>query len=242
MSDTIIIVGGAGGIGSALAKKSAARGLVPHLIGRSPDALAALADETGGTWAKADVTDTTALTSAIQQAPGPVAGLAYCVGTINLKPLARLTIEDFARDFAISAAGAAMAIQAALPALKQYEGTASIVLFSSVAVSQGFSGHASISMAKGAVEGLTVALAAELAPKIRVNAVAPSLTATPLAESLTSNEAMAKSIAQLHALPRLGTAEDSANAADFLLSDASSWITGQILGVDGGRSTLRTKG
>lgn len=242
MTQTIIIVGGTGGIGSALARKLATRGIAPHLIGRKPDSLAALASETGGTFAEADVTNASALTEAIQQAAGPVAGLAYCVGTINLKPIARLTVDDFAKDFAVNAAGAAIAIQAALPTLKQYEGTASIVLFSSVAVAQGFSGHASISMAKGAIEGLTVALAAELAPKIRVNAVAPSLTTTPLAQALTSNEAMAKSIAQLHAIPRLGTAEDSAAAADFLLSDVSSWITGQILGVDGGRSTLRTKG
>ncbi|KKB80153.1 short-chain dehydrogenase [Devosia soli] len=242
MSETIIIVGGTGGIGSALARKVAARGQSPHLIGRKTDQLASLASELDGTWSEADVTDVQALTSAVQEASGPVAGLAYCVGTINLKPLARLNADEFARDFSINAQGAAIAIQAALPALKVYDGICSIVLFSSVAVAQGFSGHASISMAKGAVEGLTVALAAELAPKIRVNAIAPSLTATPLAEALTSNEAMAKSIAQLHALGRLGTAEDSAAAADFLLSDQSGWITGQILRVDGGRSSLRTNG
>lgn len=241
MQATIIIVG-AGGIGSALAHRVSARGLKPHLVGRNAEALAALAAQTGASSAIADVTDSAALSEAIASAPGPVAGLAYCAGTINLKPLARLTEADFARDFAVNAAGAALAIQAALPALKAFEGTASIVLFSTVAVAQGFSGHASVSMAKGAVEGLTRALAAELAPKIRVNAIAPSLTDTPLASALTGNEAMAKSIAQLHALARLGTVDDSAAAADFLLSPDAGWITGQILGVDGGRSTLRTKG
>ena len=117
-----------------------------------------------------------------------------------------------------------------------------MVLFSTVAVRQGFAAHASISMAKGAVEGLTLALAAELAPKVRVNCIAPSLTRTPLAEGLTRNDAMAKSIAEMHAIRRLGEADDSAGLAAFLLGPDAGWITGQIVGVDGGRSTLRTKG
>ena len=112
-------------------------------------------------------------------------------GTINLKPLAKLTDADFARDFAVNALGAARAVQAALPALKAAEGTASVLLFSTVAVGQGFTAHASVAMAKGAVEGLTRALAAELAPKIRVNAIAPSLVRTPLASGLTANASMA---------------------------------------------------
>jgi NAD(P)-dependent dehydrogenase (short-subunit alcohol dehydrogenase family) len=132
-------------------------------------------------------------------------------------------------------------VQAALPALKSAENS-SVVLFSSVAVAQGFASHASIAMAKGAVEGLTRALAAELAPRVRVNAVAPSLTRTPLAQSFTANDAMAQGIAQLHALQRLGEADDVAALADFLLSRDASWITGQVIAVDGGRSTVRTKG
>jgi len=116
------------------------------------------------------------------------------------------------------------------------------VLFSSVAVAQGFSAHASIGMAKGAVEGLMLSLAAELAPKIRVNCIAPSLTRTPLAQALTSNEQMANAIAGLHAMQRLGEADDAAALAAFLLSSEASWITGQVIGVDGGRSSLRTKG
>ncbi|MFN7321635.1 MAG: SDR family NAD(P)-dependent oxidoreductase, partial [Methylobacterium sp.] len=134
------------------------------------------------------------------------------------------------------------AVQAALPALKAAEATSSVVLFSTVAVAQGFTAHASVSMAKGAVEGLVKALGAELAPKVRVNAIAPSLTKTPLAKALTGNEAMAKAIGEMHALQRLGEAEDVAGLAAFLAGGQSGWITGQVFAVDGGRSTLRTKG
>jgi len=133
------------------------------------------------------------------------------------------------------------AVQAALPALKQAPEAPSVVLFSSVAAQQGFPMHASLGMAKGAVSGLTLALAAELAPTIRVNAIAPSLTRTPLSAGLVSSEPMAVSLAGLHALQRLGQPEDMAALAVFLLSPEAGWITGQILGVDGGRSTLRTK-
>jgi NAD(P)-dependent dehydrogenase (short-subunit alcohol dehydrogenase family) len=171
-----------------------------------------------------------------------LAGLVYAVGTINLKPISRLTPADFEKDFRINSLGAALATQAALPALKAYEGTASVVMFSTVAVAQGFTAHASVAMAKGAIEGLTLALAAELAPNIRVNTIAPSLTRTPLAKALTGNEQMATAIAQMHALPRLGEPEDIANLAAFLISEEAGWMTGQIIGVDGGRSSLRTKG
>ena len=150
--------------------------------------------------------------------------------------------DDFLNDFKLNALGAAKAVQAALPALKASEGTSSVVLFSTVAVAQGFAAHASIAMAKGAVEGLTLSLAAELSPKIRVNAIAPSLTRTPLAEQLTANEQMTTAISSMHALQRLGEPQDIANLAAFLISEQSNWITGQIIGVDGGRSTLRTKG
>lgn len=242
MGDTIIIVGGAGGIGSALARRLASKGHALHLIGRDADKLAGIAAETGASHALADVRDAAALGAAVSMAQGPLAGLAYCVGTITLRPLKRLDIAEMMDDFAVNAAGAAIAVRAALPALKDHEGTSSVVLFSSVAVGQGFSGHASVGMAKGAVEGLTRSLAAELAPQIRVNAVAPSLTDTPLATAFTGNAAMVSSIAQLHALGRIGTAEDSAAAAEFLLSPEASWITGQVLGVDGGRATLRVKG
>jgi NAD(P)-dependent dehydrogenase (short-subunit alcohol dehydrogenase family) len=189
----------------------------------------------------ADVLDRAQVEAAVMAAGAEIAGLAYAVGSITLKPLARLTDEDALRDFQLNALGAFRAIQAALPALKAHDG-ASILLFSSVAVAQGFPAHATIGMAKGAVEGLTLSLAAELAPRIRVNCIAPSLTKTPLASALTSNEQMATAIAGLHALQRLGEADDVAGLGAFLLSADAAWMTGQIIGVDGGRSTLRAKG
>ena len=134
--------------------------------------------------------------------------------------------------------GAALAVQAALPALKKSPEGSSVVLYSSVATRQGFSLHASMGMAKGAINGLTLSLAAELAPRIRVNAIAPSLTQTPLAAGLLTNDAIAEGIAKQHPMQRLGTPEDIASLTAFLLSPDSSWITGQILGVDGGRSTV----
>jgi NAD(P)-dependent dehydrogenase (short-subunit alcohol dehydrogenase family) len=242
MSSSIIIIGATGGIGAALSRRLARAGHAIHAIGRDAAKLGVLTSETGGTSAVADVTDRAALDLAIKSAGPAISGLAYCVGSINLKPVARITDEDVERDFRLNAMGALRAVQSALPALKANDGPASIVLFSTVAVAQGFASHASIGMAKGAVEGLMLSLAAELAPKIRVNCVAPSLTKTPLAAALTSSEQMATAIAGLHALQRLGEPDDIAAAAAFLLSADSSWITGQVIGVDGGRSMLRTKG
>lgn len=242
MADAIIIVGATGGIGEALARLLHAAGSPLHLVARDAARLEALAGELGASRAVADVTDTAGLKAAIEAAGPAIGGLAYCVGSINLKPLARLTPADFEADFRLNALGAALAVQAALPGLKLATRLPAVLLFSTVAVAQGFTAHASVAMAKGAVEGLTLALAAELAPKVRVNCIAPSLTRTPLAKALTGNEQMATAIAQMHAIPRLGEAADSASLGAFLLSEAAGWITGQIIGVDGGRSTLRTKG
>ncbi len=242
MNGKILVYGGSGGIGAATARILAACGHAIHLAGRDEAKLAPLSAELGASHTVADVEDITSFDRVSAEAGPVLVGLVYAVGTINLKPLARLTSADFERDFRINAQGAALAVQKALPALKAHEGTASVVLFSTVAVAQGFTAHASVAMAKGAVEGLTLALAAELAPKIRVNTIAPSLTRTALAKALTGNEQMAAAIAQMHAIPRLGEAEDSARLAAFLISDDAGWMTGQIIGVDGGRSTLRTKG
>ena len=243
MSGTIVILGGSGGMGAAIARAVKARGYGVHLVGRDAGRLSDVAATLGGAgFSVADVEDEAAVAKAITEAGSELAGLCYAVGTINLKPVTRLTSDDVARDFRINAQGAFYAVKAALPALKAYSGTASIVLFSTVAVHQGFTAHASVAMAKGAVEGLTLALAAELAPKIRVNCIAPSLTRTPLAASLLGNEAMASAIASMHAMQRLGEPDDIAPLAALLLSDEAGWITGQSIGVDGGRAMLRTKG
>jgi NAD(P)-dependent dehydrogenase (short-subunit alcohol dehydrogenase family) len=244
MAGTVLIYGGSGGIGAATARALKARGHALHLAGRDAGKLETIAGELDAGFTAGDVADDTMFARATEAAAGggALAGLVYAVGTINLKPIARLGDADFLQDFSINALGAAKAIQAALPALKQADGTAGVVLFSTVAVSQGFAAHASVAMAKGAVEGLTLALAAELAPKIRVNCIAPSLTRTPLAKALTGNEAMARAIADLHPLQRLGEPDDIAPLAALLVSQEASWITGQIIGVDGGRSSLRSKG
>ena len=242
MSGRIVIFGATGGIGSATARLLHERGCALHLVARDESRLAPFAHELGAHVTGGDVTDLGLFDRVAQGLDGPCDGIVYAVGTINLGSLQRLKAEDFRRDFAVNAEGAALAIQALLPALKQSDGTPSVVLFSSVAVGQGFAFHASIGMAKGAVEGLTRSLAAELAPKIRVNAIAPSLTRTPLAEGILANEKMADAITKQHAMKRLGIAEDAANLAAFLVGGGSGWITEQVLGVDGGRSSLRTSG
>ena len=236
-----LIYGSNGGIGEAIARALAADGHQLHLSGRNGDAVATLADQIGASFSVGDVTDKSAIEQIANDAGGDLDGLVYAVGTINLKPFLRLTDMDYEADFAVNALGAANAVRASLNALRAGEG-GSVLLFSTVAVQQGFSAHASVAMAKGAVEGLTRALAAELAPQVRVNALAPSLTDTPLASAMTGSEQMAKAIAGMHAIPRLGKPGDFASLARLLLTDAGGWITGQIIGVDGGRSTLRIKG
>jgi NAD(P)-dependent dehydrogenase (short-subunit alcohol dehydrogenase family) len=242
MSGKILIYGGSGGIGSALAARLHAKGHALHLVGRDQTRLQHIAQRLSASFTCADVEDPASFSKVMADAGDRLRGLVYAVGTINLKMLPRLTAQDFERDFRINALGAALALQAALPALKAEEGTTSALFFSTVAASQGFTAHSSIAMAKGAVEGLVLASAAELAPKIRVNAVAPSLTRTDLASSLTSNEQMVTAIAQMHAMQRIGEPDDCAAAAEFLLSQEANWMTGQIIHVDGGRSKLRTKG
>ncbi|MBU3731852.1 MAG: SDR family oxidoreductase [Beijerinckiaceae bacterium] len=238
---TVLIFGGTGGIGAALARRLRAQGRSVHLVARNEANLKALASEIGASWTVCDVNDPAAIQKAVADAGEGLSGLAYAVGTINLKPVARLSDADFEQDFRVNALGAVRAVQAALPVFKKQD-SASVLLFSTVAVAQGFTAHASVAMAKGAIEGLTLALAAELSPKVRVNCIAPSLTKTDLAKALTANETMANAIAQMHALQRLGEADDIAPLGALLLSPDAGWITGQIIGIDGGRSTLRTKG
>lgn len=170
--------------------------------------------------------------------PDELTGLVYCPGSINLKPFERIKPIDFEEDYKLQVIGAIRIIQMILPRLKKVE-NASIVLFSTVAVQTGLPFHAQVAASKGAIEGLTKALSAEFAPKIRVNCIAPSLTNTPLAATLLNTEQKVDAIAQRHPLKRIGTTKDMANMAAFLLSDKASWITGQILHVDGGMSSLK---
>ena len=165
-------------------------------------------------------------------------GIVYCPGSINLKPFARIKPEDFLNDYALQVVGAVKIIQAVLPKLKAAE-NASVILFSTVAVQVGFNFHSLISSSKGAVEGLVRALAAELAPNIRVNCIAPSITDTPLAAGLLNTPEKKEANALRHPLKKIGTPENIADLAAFLLSDKASWITGQIIHADGGMSALK---
>ena len=170
--------------------------------------------------------------------PDSLNGLVYCPGSINLKPFHRISDQEFTEEFNLNVLGAIKIVRAVLPLLKNSH-QSSIVLFSTIAVQQGMPFHASISVAKGAIEGLTRSLAAEFAPKIRVNCIAPSLTNTPLAARLLSTEEKKKVSDERHPLKRIGEADDLAKLASFLLADQSSWITGQVIHADGGLSSLR---
>ena len=229
MNKTYLLIGGAYGIGFELAKTLSEAGNMVNVYSRTPGQVAGLAGVTH--------TQFDALSDELAVV-GPIDGLAYLPGTIDLKPFHRFTDADLLRDLEVNYIGAARAIRSVLPNLKE-AGSASIVLFSTVAVQTGMPFHSSIAGAKGAVEGLTRALAAELAPKIRVNCVAPSLTDTPLAEKLLNTDQKRDAAGERHPLKRHGRASDIAAAAEFLLADRSSWTTGQILHVDGGIGYLK---
>ena len=242
MAEPLLIFGATGGIGATLSRHLAKSGRALFLSGRNTEALAALADELGASHAAADVTDPEAVVNVVEAAAngGRLSGLAFCVGSIPLKSLRSASPDDFIDAFRLNTLAPALAVKAAVKPLAAADGA--VVLFSTVAVQQGFANHSVISAAKGGVEGLTRALAAELSPRVRVNAIAPSLTDTPLAAPIISSEPIAKAIAASHAIPRLGRPEDIAALAAFLLGPESNWITGQVVAVDGGRSNVRTKG
>lgn len=230
MPRTILLIGGNSGIGWSTSRQLIAQGDTVIAATRSSDRLVELGVQ---------VQHFDALQPTPLDLPTIIDGLVYFPGSINLKPFHRLSAEDFLTDFRVNCLGAVTAIQAALPALKASP-LASIILFSTVAVAQGLPFHTSISAAKGAVEGLALALAAELAPKIRVNVIAPSLTDTPLAGTLLNSEAKREAAAKRHPLQQIGDPEDTAALVAFLLSDASKFLSGQVFRPDGGLSSLRT--
>jgi|TARA_R110000737_G_C14621837_1_gene493422 NAD(P)-dependent dehydrogenase (short-subunit alcohol dehydrogenase family) len=170
--------------------------------------------------------------------PESLDGLVYCPGAIDLKPFGRISPEQFIEDYDLQVVGAIRVLQAVSSKLLK-GANPSIVFFSTVAVQSGFPFHSKVSASKGAIEGLTRALAAEYAPKIRVNAIAPSLTDTPLSSKLLSTAEKKEANAQRHPLKKIGEPKDLANLAEFLLSEKAAWITGQIIHVDGGMSSLK---
>ena len=229
MKKNILLIGGSSGIGLATAKLLTESHEV-YIASRSSDSLTGL-----------DIHhlpfDVTTDHLSTLDLPAEISGLVYCPGSINLRPFKGLKPEAFEADFQINVMGFVKSLQAVLPKLTT---NSSVVLYSTVAVKVGMPFHASVAASKGALEGLGKSLAAELAPKTRVNVIAPSITNTPLADRFLNNEAKMEKSAQRHPLKRVGEASDIAAMTRFLLSDDSRWMTGQILGLDGGMSTLNT--
>ncbi len=230
---TILVVGGTSGIGQAVVRdllEKNARVLVAARNAPDDD----LAERVE--YISLDVTEPG---DSLAELPDTLHGLVYCPGSINLKPFTALKPEDFLADFELNVLGAVRVIKAALKPLRAAKG-ASVVLYSTVAVQLGLNYHTSVATAKGALEGLGRSLAAELACKqVRVNLIAPSLTDTPLAKGLLGTDEKKEASRQRHPIGRYGEPEDIARATVFLLSGDSSWITGQVLHVDGGLSTLK---
>lgn len=232
-----LIFGATGSIGSKLSEKLYESNKDIHLIGRDEDELKKLSSKLNCEYTILDI-----LSDNISEFVKDefnninISGVAYCVGSIDLKPLKLARKQDFERCLNLNFFPVVEIIKGLQDNLKRNKG--SIVLFSTVAVQRGFSNHSIISSAKGAIEGLTVSLASEFAPDIRVNCIAPSLTDSKMSKPLLKSKIITDGIAKSHPMKRIGKPEDAASMAKFLLSDESPWITGQIIGVDGGKSSL----
>lgn len=226
----ILIIGGSSGIGLALAEHLAPQNNV-FIASRSGNAVQHLDIQHINFDATQDDLDTS-------QLPDELHGFIYCPGSINLRPFKGLKLEAFQSDFEINVLGAIRSLKSVLTHLSA-SGNAAIVLYSTVAVQTGMPFHSSVAASKGALEGLTRSLAAEFAPKIRVNAIAPSLVNTPLASKFLNNEAKMDKANERHPLGRVGTAKEIAQATTFLLGEESSWMTGRVLQLDGGIGNLK---
>ena len=235
MSEKYLIIGATGSVGSSLTEQLKNSGNDVHLVSRNESDVKAVAEKLDCTYTVADVLED-GFIEKVRSDINDIKGIAYCVGSIDLKPLRMVTEADMNKCMKLNLYSAIEAIKGYQDSLKKNKG--SIVLFSTVAAQRGFANHSIIASAKAAIEGLTVTLAAEFAPNIRVNCIAPSLSKSKIAEPMLKNPVIAEGIAKAHPLKRLGEGKDSAALAKFLITDESSWITGQIIAVDGGRSKL----
>ena len=235
MSEKYLIFGATGSVGSSLAEQLKNSGNDVHLVARNESEVKAFAEKLDCSYTVADVLED-GFIEKVKSDINEIKGIAYCVGSIDLKPLRMVTEADMNKCMKLNLYSAIEAIKGFQEILKKNKG--SVVLFSTVAAQRGFTNHTIIASAKAAVEGLTVTLAAEFAPNIRVNCVAPSLSKSKIAEPMLKNPVIAEGIAKAHPLKRLGEGKDSAALAKFLITEDSSWVTGQVIAVDGGRSKL----
>tara|TARA_B100001250_G_C19561416_1_gene683478 strand:+ start:1 stop:711 length:711 start_codon:yes stop_codon:yes gene_type:complete len=235
MSEKYLIVGATGSIGSSLATQLYQSGKEVHLVGRDENQTKSLSEKLNSTYSIVDVLED-GFVEKIKTKVEDIKGIAYCVGSIDLKPLIKASENDFTKCMKLNLYSAVELIKGFQDSLKQNKG--SIVLFSTVAAQRGFTNHSIIASAKAAVEGFSVSIAAEFAPNIRVNCVALSLTNSKISQPILKNIALVQGIAKAHPLKRIGEGKDGAALAKFLLTDESSWITGQVIAVDGGRSKL----